>query len=80
MRAIIIRFIVFLALIPAALAQGTFNVRSYGAKGDGSSSDTAAIQAALDACREAGGGQVRFPPGRYLSLQTNRVARLIRHP
>jgi hypothetical protein len=42
-----------------------FSVRSvqYGAKGDGSTDDTAAIQAAVTAC--AGAGVVYFPPGTY---------------
>lgn len=47
--------------------QGVFNVRDYGAKGDGNTLDTAAIQQAVNACSAAGGGQVRLPPGRYLS-------------
>jgi hypothetical protein len=44
-----------------------FNVRSYGARGDGVTADTAAINRALDACATHGGGQVLFPPGRYLT-------------
>jgi polygalacturonase len=44
-----------------------FNVREHGAVGDGKSLDTAAIQKAFDACGEAGGGTVVFPPGTYLS-------------
>jgi hypothetical protein len=42
-----------------------FNVKSYGAKGDGTTNDTTAIQAALDAANSAGGGTVFCPPGRY---------------
>src|SRR5438445_3178091 len=45
----------------------TFSVRDYGAAGDGVASDTSAINQAIDACSKAGGGQVLFPPGRYLS-------------
>ena len=45
----------------------TFDVRQYGAKGDGKTLDTAAIQKALDECGTAGGGIVRFPSGTYLS-------------
>ncbi|HOW68225.1 MAG TPA: glycosyl hydrolase family 28-related protein [Candidatus Paceibacterota bacterium] len=41
--------------------------RDFGAIGDGAANDTAAIQSAIDACRDAGGGQVVFPAGRYLS-------------
>ncbi|HEY1718623.1 MAG TPA: glycoside hydrolase family 28 protein [Verrucomicrobiae bacterium] len=43
-----------------------FNVREFGAKGDGMNFDTAAIQAALDACTNSG-GTVEFPKGIYLS-------------
>jgi polygalacturonase len=44
-----------------------FDVRQFGAKGDGKTLDTAAIQKALDECGKAGGGTVRFPAGTYLS-------------
>jgi len=43
-----------------------FDVRAYGAIGDGSTDDTAAIQAAIDACEAAGGGEVFLPGGEYL--------------
>lgn len=42
-----------------------YNVKGYGATGDGTTDDTAAIQAAVDACGQAGGGVVFFPPGNY---------------
>ena len=42
-----------------------FNVKTYGAVGDGVTDDTAAIQAAIDACFEAGGGTVFIPNGVY---------------
>lgn len=44
-----------------------FDVRESGAKGDGKTLDTAAIQKALDDCGNAGGGTVEFPAGTYLS-------------
>ena len=43
------------------------NVRDFGAKGDGQTDDTYAIQQAIDACSMSGGGQILLPPGRYLS-------------
>jgi hypothetical protein len=43
-----------------------FNVKAYGAMGDGSTDDTTAIQNALNACNSAGGGVVYFPKGTYL--------------
>ncbi len=50
-----------------AAAADVFNVRNFGAKPDGNSLSTDAIQAAINACAEAGGGTVHFPPGTYLS-------------
>lgn len=43
-----------------------FNVKDYGAVGDGITDDLAAIQVAVDACiASATGGIVYFPPGKY---------------
>ena len=44
-----------------------FDVRRFGATGEGSKKDTTAIQRAVDACHDAGGGVVYLPPGTYLS-------------
>lgn len=44
---------------------GVVNVKSYGAIGNGSTDDAAAIQAAVDAAAAAGGGTV-FVPGSYI--------------
>jgi hypothetical protein len=44
-----------------------FDVRAYGAIGDGVNDDTAAIEAALSAITVAGGGVLFLPPGRYLT-------------
>ena len=55
-------------LCGGARAQGEhFNVRALGAAGDGTSLDTQAIQGAIDAAGEAGGGTVFFPAGKYLT-------------
>jgi hypothetical protein len=57
-----------------------FNVREFGAKGDGVAVDTAAVQAAIDACASAGGGVVLVPAGTFLigtvELKSNLTLRL----
>lgn len=54
-------------LTETAYSQNIFNVRDFGAAGDGRALDTLAIQRTLDACAAAGGGAVTFPAGIYLS-------------
>ena len=49
-----------------ALIPEVKSVMSFGARGDGSTDDTAAFQRALDSVYKAGGGTVYAPPGRYL--------------
>src|SRR5215831_4903217 len=47
-----------------------FDVRRFGAAGDGKSLDTAAIQRAIDEAAAAGGGQVLIPGGRKYLVST----------
>jgi len=52
----------------ASPTQGIFDVRSYGATGDGKTLDTDAINRAIEAAAAAGGGVVLFTAGVYLSF------------
>jgi hypothetical protein len=47
-----------------------FNVKDYGAVGNGSTDDTTAIQAAITAAMTAGGGLVYIPAGTFLVTNT----------
>jgi polygalacturonase len=72
MKHLHLQFAFTLLITAAASAQlapapHTFDVKSYGATGDGKTKDTAAIQQAIDACAAAGGGEVDFPAGTYLT-------------
>jgi len=55
------------ALAVWAAEKPALNVTDYGAKGDGITKDTAAIQKALDTCGQNGGGTVFVPEGVYLT-------------
>ena len=65
-----------LALYAAASAGPTFDVRTYGAKGDGVAIDSPAINAAIDAASAAGGGTVVLPAGTYLSFSIRLKSRI----
>src|SRR5437764_10255129 len=57
----------WIALCVSLPGAAPFDIRDFGAKGDGAAKDTAAIQKAIDAAEAAGGGTVVAPAGRYLS-------------
>jgi polygalacturonase len=48
-------------------ADGIFNIRNYGATGDGHTLDTKAIDSAIAACVKAGGGTVLVPAGTFVT-------------
>ena len=58
----------FLSICSCALVYGdhVFNVKDYGAKGDGKTLDHIAINKTIDAAVAKGGGQVFLPTGTYL--------------
>lgn len=66
---LILLFIVLGSTIysPALAQNGTYRITDYGASADGKTLTTQAIQSAIDAAAEAGGGRVIVPPGKYLT-------------
>ncbi|HKB90201.1 MAG TPA: glycoside hydrolase family 28 protein, partial [Opitutaceae bacterium] len=67
MKALIFSFFIGTLALRAADPSGVFDIKAFGAVGDRKTLDTAAIQKAIDACGQAGGGKVYFPSGGFLS-------------
>ncbi|MDE6511312.1 MAG: right-handed parallel beta-helix repeat-containing protein, partial [Muribaculaceae bacterium] len=59
--------VAFLSSAILSYAGGVFNVTDFGAKGDGKTLDSPAINAAIEAAVAEGGGQVFLPAGTFLS-------------
>ena len=61
--------LITLLFICSALAanNSTYNIKEFGAKGDGTTLNTEIIQEAIDACHSSGGGMVYIPSGDFLS-------------
>ena len=55
-----------LAITDQNLGTRTYNIRDFGAKGDGTTLDTAAVQVAIDACNKDQGGTVLVPAGVFV--------------
>ena len=71
---------IFILLVFAASAGPVFyNVVDYGAKGDGLTNNTKAINAAIEAAAKNGGGTVFFPAGEYLSFTIHMKSKITLH-
>lgn len=94
MKTIKILFLLLIITLPEACQQrqtNIFNVMDYGATGNGTTDDAQAIQQAIDACTQAGGGTVLVPAGHtflcgpfrlasYINLHLEPNSRLLAHP
>jgi polygalacturonase len=65
--AIFISFCLVLPAFASAEDKTVFNIRDFGATGDGTTLDSPAINRAIQAAAQAGGGTVLVPAGTYLS-------------
>lgn len=70
-KCIVIRFmflaIIYFRLVSLSAQNKFYDVREFGAKGDGATSDTKAINEAIEKAAASGGGTVYFPAGNYLT-------------
>ncbi len=64
---------------PEPASGGQYDVRAFGAKGDGKTLDTPAINQAIAAAASAGGGTVRFPTGIYLCYSIHLKGNIVLH-
>lgn len=61
---------IFFLTIASVSASTQFNVLNFGAKADGTTKDTQALQSAIDACTQNGGGTVIIPAGKTIITGT----------
>jgi len=59
--------IIFLLIVQSLPAQKVYNIKNWGAKGDGKTDDAVAIQKAIDACSKTGGKVVIPAPFTFVS-------------
>lgn len=73
----LICFVVWISCI--GMDAATYNVKDYGAVGDGKTIDSPAINKAIEAAGKSGGGTVYFPAGKYLSYSIRLQSNLTLH-
>lgn len=72
-------FLLILFAFSATAKDHFYNVVEYGAKGDGKTNNTKAINAAIVAAAKGGGGTVYFPAGNFLSFTIRMKSKITLH-
>ena len=76
-------FFIFLMLLSLSISLSAkdlyYNVLDFGAKGDGKTNNTKAINAAIVAAEKNGGGTVYFPAGNFLSFTIHMKSKINLH-
>ncbi|HWK06818.1 MAG TPA: glycoside hydrolase family 28 protein [Puia sp.] len=67
MKKILPVILFLLSFSPAFCQQKTFDILSYGAKGDGETDNTLSVQKAIDEASASGGGTVEVPAGKFVT-------------
>ncbi|MCE1197470.1 MAG: right-handed parallel beta-helix repeat-containing protein [Marinilabiliales bacterium] len=78
-RIFLTGMVIFFAIFSATARQNVYNVVDYGAKGDGKTNNTKAINKAIEAAAKAGGGTVFFPAGEFLSYTIRMKSNITLH-
>ena len=74
-----ITFLFLLIAVSVSAQDKFYNVLDYGAKGDGKTNNTKAINNAIDAAAKNGGGTVYFPAGEFLSFTIHMKSKITLH-
>ena len=64
---LLIPLLLYAATVFSQMGNGVWDIYDFGAKGDGTTLDTKALQTAIDQCYEAGGGKVYLHNGYFVS-------------
>ncbi|HSO89123.1 MAG TPA: glycosyl hydrolase family 28-related protein, partial [Draconibacterium sp.] len=74
-----ISLLIFSMVLSANAKDIFYNILDFGAKGDGKTNNTEAINAAIEAASKSGGGTVFFPAGDYLSFTIRLKSKITLH-
>ncbi|MBZ5857595.1 rhamnogalacturonidase [Flavihumibacter profundi] len=78
-RHILTVLLMFSAVLSVSAKEVFYNVLDFGAKGDGKTNCTKAINAAIEAASKNGGGTVFFPAGNFLSFTIRLKSKITLH-